>query len=319
MISTRRADTLMRRYASSAACRPTSSATRPNASCRRKAGQSRFASTSPSLPPHDPRTPPDRFKVDAAAVPLPGNFLPVHPYDNGDSHMRDERLEAFPRTPDAIRQHIADYYGMIAHMDDAIGGILSRARDRGLMDETVVVYTADHGLALGQHGLMGKQNLYEHSLHVPLMFAGPGIPAGRNADLVWHGDTRATVLDLAGLPVEADSEGVSLLPAMRGKANPRELFGAAFRMGQRTMRDRRYKLIRYYEQRHFPMLDGLGDGKPSRGSSVEQLFDLETDPEERPNLIFRPDMQEIRLSLSAALRDWQERCGDPMLPFLGEI
>jgi arylsulfatase A-like enzyme len=61
-------------------------------------------------------------------------------------------------------------------------------------NETVVVYTADHGLALGQHGLMGKQNLYEHSLHVPLMFAGPGIPAGRNADLVWHGDTRATVL-----------------------------------------------------------------------------------------------------------------------------
>ncbi|WDR03936.1 sulfatase-like hydrolase/transferase [Devosia algicola] len=155
-----------------------------------------------------------------------------------------------PRTPEAIRQHLADYYGMIAHLDDAIGNILVTADRAGLLDDCVVVYTADHGLALGQHGLMGKQNLYEHSLNIPLIIAGRGIKGGqRLSPLVWHADTRATVLDLAGVPVEENSEGVSLLPIINGDgAAPRQRFGAAYRMGQRMVRDERYKLIRYYEQ-----------------------------------------------------------------------
>ncbi len=115
--------------------------------------------------------------------------------------MRDETLESFPRSRDALRRHLADYYGMIAHLDAAIGSILATAGEMGLLENTVVVYTADHGLALGQNGLMGKQNLYEHSLHVPLIMAGPGIGEGvRVPHLVWHADTRATMLDMAGLP-----------------------------------------------------------------------------------------------------------------------
>jgi arylsulfatase A-like enzyme len=125
--------------------------------------------------PHDPRTPPERWLCDPETVSLPPNALPVHPFDNGEMQVRDERLEAWPREPEAVRRHIADYYGMVAHLDDRIGSILSALEAQGLAEDTIVVYSADHGIALGQHGLMGKQSLYAHSTHVPLLMAGPGI------------------------------------------------------------------------------------------------------------------------------------------------
>jgi arylsulfatase A-like enzyme len=213
--------------------------------------------------PHDPRTPPPPFRVDPAGVSLPTNYLPVHPFDNGDIVVRDEALEAWPRTPEAVRGHLADYYGMIAHLDSAVGAILDAAAAAGHA-ETVVVYTADHGIALGQHGLLGKQNLYEHSIHVPLMLAGPGIAAGRrDRSLVWHADTRATVLDLAGIPAEPGSEGASLLPLIAGeRERVRDRFGAAYRMNQRMMSDGRYKLIRYYRSAEVPATAEQGRGAP---------------------------------------------------------
>ncbi len=268
--------------------------------------------------PHDPRTPLPEYAVDPDTIPLPDNFLPVHPFDNGDALVRDEMLESFPRAAEAVRRHIADYYGMIAHMDAAIGDILAAAERAGVLENTVVVYTADHGLALGQHGLLGKQNMYEHSTRIPLIFNGPGVPAGsRRTDLVWHADTRATVLDLADLPAEAGSEGQSLLPAMRGESTfDRQTFACAYRMSQRMIRDKRYKLIRYFERKNFPPVDQLQEGLPTPGSSAEQLFDLESDPGELVNLINVPDLQEVRASLSAELVKWQQRVDDPMLDFI---
>ncbi len=233
--------------------------------------------------------------------------------------MRDETLEAFPRPPEAVRRHIADYYGMIQHLDEAIGGILEVARERGLLDDTVVIYTADHGLALGQNGLMGKQNLYSHSLRVPLMMAGPGIRAGaRVPHLVWHADTRATVLDLAGLPVEAESSGVSLAPHLAADAPaPREHFCAAYRTSQRMIRTRRWKLIRYYPWALFPVPATPGHPIPTAGTATDQLFDLEADPGELVNLAWREDLQELRTDLAARLADWQRRSGDPFVSFMG--
>src|SRR5439155_24083768 len=117
-------------------------------------------------------------------VALPPNFLPEHPFDNGELRVRDELLAGFPRTPDEVRRHIADYYGMISHQDAWMGRVLAAAPDN-----TIVVYTADHGLALGQHGLMGKQSLYDHSIRVPLIVSGPGLPSGRRVDaLTCHAD-----------------------------------------------------------------------------------------------------------------------------------
>ncbi len=265
--------------------------------------------------PHDPRTPPPAFAVSPNAVTLSDNVLASHPFDTGDALVRDETLESFPRSREALRRHLADYYGMIAHLDAAIGSILAAAGEMGLLDNTVVVYTADHGLALGQNGLMGKQNLYEHSLHVPLMMAGPGITEGtRVPHLVWHADTRATVLDIAGLSVEASSDGQSLRHHLQGRGQAlRSTFCAAYRTSQRMVRNDRYKLIRYYPWRLFDAPATEGYPVPTPGSFLDQLFDLHEDPGEMVNLVWREDLQPLRRELASNLEDWQRRSGDPYL------
>src|SRR5699024_2608795 len=114
-----------------------------------------------------------------------------------------------------VRGHLADYYGMISHLDDGIGRILAHLERSGLAENTLVVYTADHGLALGQHGMMGKQSLYEHSLRVPLLLAGPGIEAGRVLDpLSLHADLLPTLLGRAGAPVPPGVQGHDLGPLL---------------------------------------------------------------------------------------------------------
>ena len=254
--------------------------------------------------PHDPRTPPSAFEVDPDTVSLPTAYAPVHPFDNGETVIRDELLNAFPRTPDDVRQHVADYYGMIHHLDDAVGQVLTECTARGFIESTVVVYTADHGLGLGNHGLMGKQNLYEHSLGIPLIFAGPSIPRQqRRNSLVWHADTHATLLSMAGETPDSDCAGTSLIPLMIGDESepPRDYFGAAYRSSQRMIRDHRYKLIRYYR-------DEQADEdleSPTPGVQLEQLFDLESDPDELINLVFVPEYRSIRKRLRAALEQWQ--------------
>src|SRR5690606_5730181 len=102
-----------------------------------------------------------RALYDAERLPLPPNFLPEHPFDNGELHTRDEKLAAWPRDAADIRRHLAEYYGMISHQDAQIGRVLECLERRGLRANTIVVYVSDHGLGLGQHGLMGKQNVYE--------------------------------------------------------------------------------------------------------------------------------------------------------------
>lgn len=260
--------------------------------------------------PHDPRTPPEEWRYDPREIGLPPNYMPVHPFDSGEMHGRDERLEAWPREPDAIRQHIADYYGMISHMDDRIGQILATLEARGLAENTIVVYSADHGIALGQHGLMGKQNLYDHSTHVPLIIAGPHIEAGRRvADLVWHGDTTATLLELAACDTSAASDGRSLVPMLRGGSleKRRQYVGAAYRFTQRSVRDDRWKLIRYQEN------PDCEDGGPhTRGSDTMQLFDLATDPWERVNMAWDHGLNDVRTRLEEALAAWQREVSDPV-------
>ncbi|MGH9661029.1 MAG: sulfatase-like hydrolase/transferase, partial [Bryobacteraceae bacterium] len=126
--------------------------------------------------PHDPRTAPPEFAslYDPAKVELPRNFLPRHPFDNGEMEIRDEKLAPWPRTPEVIRRHIADYYAMVSEVDSQIGRVLEALDQTGRASNTIVVFAGDNGLAVGQHGLMGKQNLYEHSVRVPLVIRGPG-------------------------------------------------------------------------------------------------------------------------------------------------
>lgn len=248
--------------------------------------------------PHDPRTPPADFArlYDPDRIPLPKNFRPQHPFDNGEMEVRDEKLLPHPRTKEEVRKEIAAYYAMITHMDHQIGRILTALEAGGKRSNTIIVFAGDNGLALGSHGLLGKQNLYDHSLRVPLVFSGASIPRGRHSDaLCYLYDVFPTLCDLAGLGVPPVVEGRSLAPLLRSATAPRraEIF-AAYGEVQRMVRDERWKLI-YYPQ-----------------SDRAQLFDIKNDPGETRDLAsggHRGKISELR----ARLRALQEYYDDPWL------
>lgn len=247
--------------------------------------------------PHDPRTPPGEFAsmYDPAKLALPPNFLPEHPFDNGEMKVRDEKLEAWPRAPEKIRGHIAAYYGMISHLDAQVGRILQALEETGRAKNTIVLFMSDHGLAVGRHGLLGKQNLYEHSMRPPLLFAGPGIPVGRSDALCYLFDLFPTVCDLAGVPVPEGVEGKSLAPILRGRAlKVRETIFGAYREVQRSIRTERWKLIRY------PKIDRT------------QLFDLDADPDEMKDLAADPAHAGRLQEMMDLLKRHQAEFGDTL-------
>ena len=258
--------------------------------------------------PHDPRTPPAAFRARYAAVriPLPKNFRPDHGFDNGELGVRDERLAPAPRSPEVVREHLADYYGMISHHDACLGRVLDALRETGQEEHTLVVYVSDHGLALGSHGLFGKQNLYDPSVRVPLLLAGPGVPAARRCEaLVQPLDLYATLCELAGVAPPAGLDSCSFVPAMGGGGAGRASVCAVYRDGQRMVTDGRWKLIVY------------------RVGGVErvQLFDLATDPDECRDLAGEPGREARMADLRARLCAWQAEAGDrwfgPVQPVAG--
>ena len=260
--------------------------------------------------PHDPRTPPPPYDTmyDPAEVELPPNFAPEHPFDIGVRDIRDEVLAGYPRGEDEIKRHIADYYGMISHMDMDIGRILDTLEARGLSENTIVIYTSDHGLGVGQHGLMGKQNLYDHSMRIPLVMRGPGVPAGlRCGALLYLLDLYPTLLEMAGVPVPATSIGHSLNMLLEEVTykHRRQIFSAyqgvyGHPQGQpyqRSIKDERHKLIQTV----------VG------GEETWQLFDLAEDPYEIDDLIDAPDSADLVEKLKRSLLERQNRVSDPVL------
>lgn len=248
------------------------------------------------MAPHDPRTMPEKFHsmYDPAEIALPENFLSQHPYDTGDLHVRDELLAQIPRQPGEICRHIAEYYAMISHLDDALGRLLDRLDALGLAETTLVVFTSDNGLALGQHGLMGKQNLYDHSLRVPLIFAGPKIPTGqRISDLVYLLDLFPTLCEYCALEIPPSVEGCSLLSSWNGSAAAsRESLYLAYRGSLRGVKNRDFKLIEY-------------------ASGSTQLFCLASDPAEKHNLAGLPEYAStlacLRQQLCRLRDEWEDR------------
>ena len=248
--------------------------------------------------PHDPREMPEEFRnmYNPETIPLPENFLPEHPFDNGELKIRDEALAPWPRTPEIIRRHIADYYAMITHLDSQIGRILETLKETGQAENTIIVFAGDNGLAVGCHGLMGKQNCYEHSVHVPLIMCGPGIPAGEKRDAFCYlNDIFPTLCDITDMAVPGTVEGMSLLPAIRDfEQKTRDTLSFAYMDFQRSVRDRRYKLIEY-------MVDN---------TQTTQLFDLLNDPGERNNLAGEPAAEIHVKRLRNELLRWKDDLGD---------
>jgi len=250
------------------------------------------------MAPHDPRTMPKMFLdlYEPGEIPLPENFAKLHPFNNGDLRGRDEMLEEIPRDPAKIRQHIAEYFAMITHLDVQIGRIMDVLDKRGMADDTIVVFAGDNGLAIGQHGLLGKQNLYEHSIRVPLIFSGPGIPKGvqRNA-YAYLLDIFPTLCDLIGVATPSSVEGKSLQPVLNDPtAIPRATLFGAYREWQRMVKDDRHKLIEY-------VVDGC---------RTTQLFDLDRDPLECNNLARNRSYQDCINNLRSRLFEWRDDWDD---------
>ena len=251
--------------------------------------------------PHDPRTAPEPYSRWYApdSVSLPPNFLPEHPFDNGELRVRDEMLRAHPRTPQIAREELAAYYAMISEVDAQIGRLLDALEANGQLDNTVIVFAGDNGLAVGSHGLLGKQNLYEHSVRVPLILAGPGIPRDetRNA-LVYLFDLFPTLTALADVPTPPTVQGRSLTPVLDDPAAAfREAVFYGYRDLQRGARTAdNWKLIRYNVE----------------GASHTQVFNLNEDPYERRNLADDPAYAAQRERLETLLLQQSRAYHDPL-------
>ncbi len=251
--------------------------------------------------PHDPRQSPKEYidMYPLENISLPGNFLPEYPYKDEigcAASLRDEKLAPFPRTEYSVKVHRQEYYAIISHLDAQIGRILAHLEETGQADNTYIFFSADHGLSVGQHGLMGKQNMYDHSMRPPLMVAGPGVPTGRREKMeVYLQDIMPTAIEYAGGEVPEWVEFNSLKPIIEGENRVQypEIYGAYMDL-QRMIRVNDYKLIVYPK------------------AEVIKLFDLVSDPSEMHNLAAATSQQERIRSMFGKLEELQVEMEDTL-------
>lgn len=249
--------------------------------------------------PHDPHHCPEPFSsmYDPATMPLFPNYMPEHPFDNGDMTIRDELLENWPRTQEAMRRYRARYHGIISHLDWCIGRLLGMLRRTGELENTLILFVGDQGLAAGSHGLLGKENMYDHSLCSPFIVSGPGVPAGaRSRAMSHHTDIIPTICELTGVArPDTAVDGFSLVPVIRGEVHrvrdavlcefySPEGPGEPLRRTQWAVRTERWKLTWFPHSGRF------------------QLFDLDEDPTELVDLLvpWRVRMRKIEESGGSA-------------------
>lgn len=250
------------------------------------------------LAPHDPRNPPEPYRemYYKNRPPLPENYKPVHPFTlRPEVSGRDEGLAAWPRTKEVISDQLCEYYGLVTQLDEQVGRILKALENSPHADNTIVVYTADHGLGMGSHGLLGKQNIYEQSMRCPLIITGPGIPKNKsNQSFTYIHDMYATLCNYAGVPVPEGVDSKNLKSIMDGKADKvRDSLFLPFQNSQRGVSDGRYKYHRY------PLVDHT------------MLFDLEKDPHELNDLSKKPEYLSQVTKMEKLMGTWRSELNDP--------
>ncbi len=252
--------------------------------------------------PHDPRQAPKEFvdRYPLENITLPSNYLDEYPFKEeigSGIDLRDEQLAPFPRTPYAIKKHIQEYYASISHLDEQIGKILRALTVSGKSEDTYIFVVSDHGLAVGHHGLMGKQNMYDHSVRVPLIISGRDIPKGEiRSQQVYLQDIMPTTLALAGADRPREIHFQSLLPIIhdkRQRSGYAEIYGA-YMDSQRMVRTGRHKLIVY------PLAEKL------------LLFDLVKDPEEARDVSGDPKYDAVMKDMKRRLLRQQVELGDTL-------
>ena len=251
--------------------------------------------------PHDPRQAPKEYvdKYPWKQINLPESFIPEYPYKEqigSGKGLRDEKLAPFPRTEYAVKVNRQEYYAIITHMDAQIGRILEALEKSGKADNTYIFFSADHGLAVGNHGLMGKQNMYDHSVRVPLIVAGPGVEPNRKITArVYLQDIMATSLELAGAERPRHVQFQSLMPLLQGKTQKSypAIYGAYVK-SQRMVTEDDWKLLLYPNAR------------------VKRLYNLKQDPLERHDLAGEPGQLARMKGLYQTFRGLQKETGDEL-------
>ncbi len=250
--------------------------------------------------PHDPRQSPKEFvdMYDIDKIKIPKSFQPEHPdmeLMGCGKTLRDEELAPWPRTEYAVQKHRQEYYALITHLDVQIGRIMEELQKTGRADNTLIVFSADNGLAIGKHGLWGKQNMYEHSLKVPLVFSGLDLPKGETRkQLTYMQDLVPTVLEIAGIEKPSNMDFVSELNVVKdGKqpSNHEAIYGGYLDV-QRMVRNERYKLFMI-----------------PKAKSV-MLFDVVKDPDETKNLYGNPKYADEVKKLAAQYLMTSKKAGD---------
>lgn len=250
---------------------------------------------------HDPRQSPAEYVAmyPPSRVKVPSNFIPDYPFKEemgAGTKLRDEKLGPFPRTEESIKVHRGEYYALITHMDVQIGRILDSLQKSGQADNTWIFFTADHGLALGHHGLFGKQNMFDPSLRVPFIVNGPTVTPGKIDAPIYLQDAMATTLEIASGSVPQDIDFKSLLPLLQGKsATPtaQPVYGA-YLAAQRAIVDQGWKLIVYPK------------------ASKLLLFHLPDDPDEVKDLASDPNHLPKLKEMFAKLMDLQRSMDDTL-------
>ena len=255
------------------------------------------------LAPHDPRTMPDSFRqmYDPEKIELPSNFQEIIDTNYPLMVHRDEHLAAYPREEKEIRRHIAEYFAMITHLDYEIGRLLDALHDSGEEENTIIVFTGDNGLAVGQHGWLGKEDIYEHGVRIPLVMAGPGIAENsRNDAYVYLYDIFPTLCEKVGIDVPESVDGksfVHLLDGEHGESFRDELY-LIFDNFVRGVKDEKYKLIEYRN----------GDAQEDKWTF---LYDIQNDPWETENLAndekYADRVREMRDKIIRHRDEWQEQ------------
>jgi arylsulfatase A-like enzyme len=232
------------------------------------------------------------------------NYLPAHPFHHGHPELRDEVAVGGVwenRDERTIRNEIGRQFACSENIDTQIGRVLAKLKEMGELDNTYVFYTSDHGIAIGRHGLQGKQNLYEHTWRVPFIVKGPGIKRGSRAKgNIYLSDVLATLCDLAGVKPPESNEGTSFRPVLEGKKDTiRDVLYGVYcggtKPGMRCVKKGDWKLIKY---------DVMG-GKVRE----TQLFNLAENPDE----LFEQhhDPKVIALSGNTPKKTQANLAGDP--------
>jgi arylsulfatase A-like enzyme len=251
--------------------------------------------------PHDPRQSPkefiDRYPLDR--LKLPASFLPEYPWKDAIGcapDLRDEMLAPFPRTEHAVKVHRQEYYAAITYLDEQLGRILDHLEQTGLTKNTCIFFTADQGLAVGHHGLFGKQNLFDHSVRVPFIAVGPKFAANKRIDAaIYLQDVVPTSLELAGAPIPDDIQFKSLLPLAAGERQQQyDAIYGAYMLLQRSVTQDGFKLLLYPD---VPKV---------------LLFDLKSDPDELRDVSDDPAHEDRKVRMFAKLLELQKETGDPL-------